>query len=140
MAVEQFQVGEWTVHPTLNRLSRGGGEVRVEPKVMQVLEVLAETPGDVVTRETLVARVWPDVFVSEDVLHRAIRGHETGHVHEQEMAGMARAQGASWLAREPIDIIQDTLLPLSPVQPLDSDGNRTQAIRQCVLDPVYQLK
>src|SRR5688572_21692839 len=40
---------------------------------MQVLEVLAETPGAVVTRETLVARVWPGVFVSEDVLHRAIR-------------------------------------------------------------------
>jgi Tol biopolymer transport system component/DNA-binding winged helix-turn-helix (wHTH) protein len=73
MVVEQFQVGEWSVHPTLNRLSRNGQEVRVEPKVMQVLEVLAETPGDVVTRETLVARVWPGVFVSEDVLHRAIR-------------------------------------------------------------------
>jgi len=72
-AVNEFLVGEWTVHPSLNRLARGGEEVRVEPKVMQVLEVLAETPGQVVTRETLVARVWPDVFVSEDVLHRAIR-------------------------------------------------------------------
>lgn len=61
------------MHPTLNRLSRSGEELRVEPKVMQVLEVLAETPGEVVTRETLVARVWPGVFVSEDVLHRAIR-------------------------------------------------------------------
>ena len=66
-------MGEWTVHPSLNRLTRGAEEVRVEPKVMQVLEVLAETPGQVVTRDTLVARVWPDVFVSEDVLHRAIR-------------------------------------------------------------------
>lgn len=61
------------MHPSLNRLSRGGEEVRLEPKVMQVLEVLAETPGDVVTRDTLVARVWPDVFVSDDVIHRAIR-------------------------------------------------------------------
>ena len=61
------------MQPSLNRLSHGGEEVRVEPKVMQVLEVLAETPGQVVTRETLVARVWPDVFVSDDVLHRAIR-------------------------------------------------------------------
>jgi Tol biopolymer transport system component/DNA-binding winged helix-turn-helix (wHTH) protein len=68
-----LEVGEWAVHPSLNRLSRGGEEVRVEPKVMQVLEVLAETPGEVVTRDTLVARVWPDVFVSEDVTHRAIR-------------------------------------------------------------------
>jgi Tol biopolymer transport system component/DNA-binding winged helix-turn-helix (wHTH) protein len=68
-----MQVGEWTVHPSLNRLSRGGEDVRVEPKVMQVLEALAETPGQVVTRDSLVARVWPDVFVSDDVLHRALR-------------------------------------------------------------------
>ena len=61
------------MHPSLNRLSRGGEEVRVEPKVMQVLEVLAETPGEVVTRETLVARVWPGVLCHDDVLHRAIR-------------------------------------------------------------------
>ncbi len=61
------------MHPSLNRLSRDGEEVRVEPKVMQVLEVLAETPGEVVTREKLVARVWPGVFVTDDVLHRAIR-------------------------------------------------------------------
>jgi Tol biopolymer transport system component/DNA-binding winged helix-turn-helix (wHTH) protein len=71
--VKAFEVGEWTAHPSLNRLARGGEEVRVEPKVMQVLEALAETPGEVVTREQLVARVWPGVFVSDDVLHRAIR-------------------------------------------------------------------
>jgi Tol biopolymer transport system component/DNA-binding winged helix-turn-helix (wHTH) protein len=71
--VEQFEVGEWVVQPSLNRLSRNGDDVRVEPKVMQVLEALAETPGEVVTREQLVARVWPGVFVTDDVLHRAIR-------------------------------------------------------------------
>lgn len=68
-----FKVGEWRVQPTLNRLARGDEEVRLEPKVMQVLEVLAETPGQVVARETLEARVWAGVFVSEDVLQRAIR-------------------------------------------------------------------
>jgi Tol biopolymer transport system component/DNA-binding winged helix-turn-helix (wHTH) protein len=71
--VKGFAVGGWQVHPSLNRLTRNGNEVRVEPKVMQVLEALAESPGEVVTREQLVARVWPDVFVSDDVVHRAIR-------------------------------------------------------------------
>lgn len=71
--MKPFEVGEWTVQPSLNRLTRGADEVRVEPKVMQVLEVLAETPGEVVTRDQLVARIWPDVFVTDDVLHRAIR-------------------------------------------------------------------
>ena len=40
---------------------------------MQVLEVLAERPGEVIAREDLVARVWSGVFVTDDVLHRAIR-------------------------------------------------------------------
>lgn len=71
--VTPFQVGDWHVQPSLNRLSRGGDEVRLEPKVMQVLEALAQKPGDVVTREELVAQVWPGVFVTDDVLHRAIR-------------------------------------------------------------------
>ena len=67
-----FRVAGWLVQPSLNRLSRGDEIVRLEPKVMQVLVCLSETPGEVVTRETLIARVWPDVFVTDDVLHRAI--------------------------------------------------------------------
>ena len=47
--------------------------VRLEPKVMQVLVCLADNGGEVVSREELIARVWPDVFVTDDVLHRAIR-------------------------------------------------------------------
>ena len=74
------------------------------------------------------------------MLHRAIRGHETGHATEQGMVGMAHAQGARWLATEPLDIVEATLLSLAPVRPLDSGEDRIQVVRQCVLDPVYQLK
>ena len=68
-----FTVGDWRVQPSLNRLQRGEEVVRLEPKVMQVLVCLAEQAGEVVTRDTLISRVWPDVFVTDDVLHRAIR-------------------------------------------------------------------
>jgi Tol biopolymer transport system component/DNA-binding winged helix-turn-helix (wHTH) protein len=68
-----FQIGEWSVQPAVNRLKRGNQVVRVEPKVMQVLVCLAENAGEVVTRERLIATVWADVFVTDDVLHRAIR-------------------------------------------------------------------
>jgi Tol biopolymer transport system component/DNA-binding winged helix-turn-helix (wHTH) protein len=71
--VTSFLVGDWRVQPSLNRLSRNGEDVRIEPKVMQVLECLAEKPGEVVSRDELVARIWPGVFVSDDVLHRTIR-------------------------------------------------------------------
>jgi Tol biopolymer transport system component/DNA-binding winged helix-turn-helix (wHTH) protein len=67
-----LQVGEWRAQPSLNRLQRDDRIVRLEPKVMQVLECLAEHAGEVVSRDMLVARVWPDVHVSDDVLHRAV--------------------------------------------------------------------
>src|SRR6266700_459652 len=62
-----FRIGEWMVTPSLNQISRNGTSARVEPKAMRVLVYLAEHPG-VVGKEQLISAVWPDVFVSDDVL------------------------------------------------------------------------
>jgi TolB-like protein/DNA-binding winged helix-turn-helix (wHTH) protein/Tfp pilus assembly protein PilF len=62
-----FKLGEWVVSPPLNQVSRNGIRTRLEPKSMQVLVYLADHPG-VVSKEQLISAVWPDVFVSDDVL------------------------------------------------------------------------
>src|SRR6266496_2579393 len=62
-----FRISEWLVTPSLNQISRNGTSARVEPKAMRVLVYLAEHPG-VVSKEELISAVWPDVFVSDDVL------------------------------------------------------------------------
>ena len=67
-----FQVGEWRVAPRGNRLAGPQGTERVEPKVMQVLECLAESPGRTVTKEDFMDRVWAGTVVSDDVLARCI--------------------------------------------------------------------
>ena len=67
-----FRVAEWLVHPRVNAIEREGETIHLEPKVMQVLVTLAADAGEVVTREQLRSAVWPDVFVGEDVLIRAI--------------------------------------------------------------------
>lgn len=67
-----FRVGEWLIRPELGRIASSRKSVRVEPKVMQVLEVLAENAGEMVPREELIRRVWPGVFVTDDVLTRCI--------------------------------------------------------------------
>lgn len=67
-----FRVGEWTVAPRGNRLVGPEGPVRLEPKVMSVLECLAESPGRTVTKETFMERVWAGTVVSDDVLARCI--------------------------------------------------------------------
>ncbi len=67
-----FRLGDWDVYPTLNRLQRGADVQHVEPKVMDLLVYLARHPGEVHSRERLLQAVWPDAFVTDQVLTNAI--------------------------------------------------------------------
>ena len=68
----QFSIGPWLVEAPLNRLSCNSHVIQVEPKVMEVLVRLADTPGELVSKEELLRSVWRETFVSEDVLTRAV--------------------------------------------------------------------
>jgi TolB-like protein/DNA-binding winged helix-turn-helix (wHTH) protein len=67
-----FRVGPWLVRPSLNTISQNGTSNRVESKMMAVLVCLAEHTGEVVPKEKLLQVVWPDTFVSDDVLKRSV--------------------------------------------------------------------
>ncbi|MGB7542721.1 MAG: winged helix-turn-helix domain-containing protein, partial [Burkholderiales bacterium] len=68
----KLQVGDWTVEPALNQLSAAGKTVKLEPKAMSVLVYLAERPGQVVSREALLAAVWSGVVVGDDSLTQVV--------------------------------------------------------------------
>lgn len=61
-----------TVDPREGTVAGPGGTVRLEPKVMEVLELLAKHPGKVVSRTELLDTVWPGVVVTEHTLSRCI--------------------------------------------------------------------
>jgi eukaryotic-like serine/threonine-protein kinase len=68
-----FLVGDsHRVEPSLNSVTGPAGTIRLEPKVMQVLVLLAGHAGQVIAKERLIRTVWPDTFVTDDVLTRAI--------------------------------------------------------------------
>jgi Tol biopolymer transport system component/DNA-binding winged helix-turn-helix (wHTH) protein len=67
-----FRVGDWIVQTELNSLTRDEEVRHIEPKVMKVLLTLSAQQGRVVTKEELISTVWPDTFVSDDVLTRCI--------------------------------------------------------------------
>lgn len=68
-----FRVGTWLVQPNLNSVSSNGAAVRLEPKVMEVLVCLASRPGgELLSKDAILKAVWPDTFVTEDVLTRSI--------------------------------------------------------------------
>jgi DNA-binding winged helix-turn-helix (wHTH) protein len=58
--------GQFQVDLERQQLFKEGSQVRIPCKVFQVLLALVERPGEIVTREALRARLWPDTFVNYD--------------------------------------------------------------------------
>jgi len=67
-----YHIGQWLVDPSLNSVTADGETCHLEPKVMEVLVCLAEHPRETLSKEMLLKTVWPDTFVTEDVLSRSI--------------------------------------------------------------------
>ena len=67
-----FQVADWEVDPASGWIRRGGITRKLEPRVMDLLVVLAQRPGVVVAREELEARVWSGMVVGYDALSSAM--------------------------------------------------------------------
>ena len=67
-----FRMGAWLVQPSLDVITRDGATVHLEPKVMEVLVCLAQHPGESIPKEQLLKTVWPNTFVTDDVLTRSI--------------------------------------------------------------------
>jgi len=68
----RLRIGDWRVDFETNQLSRGDESVRVEPKAMGVLMLLATHVGRVVMREQIFAAVWPGVVVGDEALTQSI--------------------------------------------------------------------
>ena len=67
-----FRLGAWTVAPANGELSDGEQTQRLEPKVMDVLVVLARHAGTLVSKQQLVDDVWDGRPVTDDVIARCI--------------------------------------------------------------------
>jgi DNA-binding winged helix-turn-helix (wHTH) protein len=60
-----YRFGSFCVNEAEQQLLRHGKPVRVPPKAFDVLLVLIQNKGCLVTKDRLLAEVWPDVFVEE---------------------------------------------------------------------------
>ena len=73
MALESgFRLDQVTVEPTTGVVTGPGSREKLDPKVMDVLVMLAEHAGRVVMREDMLARLWPQSVVTDESLSRCI--------------------------------------------------------------------
>jgi DNA-binding winged helix-turn-helix (wHTH) protein/TolB-like protein len=69
----RVRIGSSTFDPArAELLGQGGDPVHLRPQAMRVLEMLLAHAGRVVTRDDLIAEVWPGVVVTDDSLVQCI--------------------------------------------------------------------
>lgn len=67
-----FRLGEWTVEPDRNVVSRDGLSEQIEPRTMDVLLCLVAHKGETVSLQSILDEVWVDRVVEENSVHRRI--------------------------------------------------------------------
>ncbi|HLI33726.1 MAG TPA: winged helix-turn-helix domain-containing protein, partial [Terriglobia bacterium] len=61
--IRGFRFGVFELDLQARELRRRGLKVRLQQKPLQILELLLEKAGEVVTRKELREKLWPDTFV-----------------------------------------------------------------------------
>lgn len=72
MKDQEYRFEDWSLCPARRVLSRAGQPVSLEPRVLDLLACLVRRHDRVVTKEELLAEVWPDEPVSVGVIARAV--------------------------------------------------------------------
>ncbi len=71
-AVDTIVLGDWRATRATGELTGPAGTERLEPKVMDLLLLLASRPGHTFSKDEIMDRVWPNVIVGDDTLARAV--------------------------------------------------------------------
>ena len=69
---DEFKLDTFHVYPKHNKISGQGSVIKLEPKIMQVLCLLATHQGVVLSRQDIADKLWPDTIVGLEVITRAI--------------------------------------------------------------------
>ena len=103
----KYEFGQFFVDPSKRLLSRDGESVALTPKCFEILLTLIESCGEVVTKDHLIKRVWPDTYVEEgnltyniSVLRRAL-GERAGKHPTKTYDSAPTSRGAEKTRRHP---------------------------------------
>ncbi|MBU2979691.1 winged helix-turn-helix domain-containing protein [Alteromonas sp. C1M14] len=72
MNTAQFHIGEWQVDPSDNSVTKGKVKRVVEPRAMDVLLLLCQQHGEVVSSDEIISQCWVNIDVGDNPVHKAI--------------------------------------------------------------------
>ena len=98
----------------------GEEQISLSPKAFAVLRYLAERPGTLVTKQEVLDHVWPEVFVTEGVLKRAvleIRKALSDSAEEPRFIQTLHRRGYRFLAQKGVESVMSQAAPAGEQQP-----------------------
>jgi DNA-binding winged helix-turn-helix (wHTH) protein/tetratricopeptide (TPR) repeat protein/TolB-like protein len=104
------------VDPVRRRLLRGGAPVPVTPKALSILLILLERRGEVVDKDELIRRIWPETFVTEANLTQnvsALRKVLGERANDHRYVVTAPGHGYSFVA-DVVEVAENAGAPAAP--------------------------
>jgi DNA-binding winged helix-turn-helix (wHTH) protein len=115
----EFTLGGLRISPPKREVVAGAAREVLQPRIMQVLVVLARRRGQVVSRDELIRTCWDGYAVSDDAIHRCIgRIRRLSEAHggfcletvprvgyQLTEAPVAPEPVALWRARPPLQLV-----------------------------------
>ena len=116
-----FRLGPWLVRPSLDLLVRPDQEVRIRPKLMDLLVLLAEHAGEVLSRDEALVQLWSKQFIAESAL--------SGLMAELRRVLGDDAHGPTFIETVPKSGYRLLVLP----EPVEDEDGPAGATTVCVL-------
>ena len=117
-----LRVGRWRVDASADEIEADGRVVKLEPQNMRLLLTLAERPGQVVTTQELLDRVWRDLIVTPNSVYQAVaqlRKQLGDPADEPEYIQTVHRKGYRLIAEVREDSAVPSAVPSVAVAPLE---------------------
>jgi len=128
-----FAFGPFRLSPARQLLLEGEKTLRVGSRALEILKVLVEHAGTLVSKEDLVARVWPGTFVEEGnlrvhmaALRRALGDGQSGNRY------IATVPGRGYRFVAPVSILAGAQPPAPPRGQLETSHNLPVSLTRIV--------
>ena len=77
-----YEFGPWEIDLTRRELRAHGVPVPIGGRTFEIIEVLVQSAGELVTKNDLSARAWPGAIVEDNALHFHISARRTARTEE----------------------------------------------------------
>jgi predicted ATPase/DNA-binding winged helix-turn-helix (wHTH) protein len=114
-----YALGEWEVDLARREVRTRGVPVPISGRAFDIMEVLVQSGGELVTKDDLVARVWPGVIVEENTLQVQISTIRKALGPDRELLKTASGRGyrllGAWTSRQECTSSVDSI-DLEPIR------------------------